>query len=100
LIKIIVSFFFKAHHQLPQKYLFANAVNSRTRLIAPTGDVIKTCAPGATVPLNYPCGPDDVCADVNAFCVGGICRCQPTFYEESNVCRESPHTTVSINQSN
>jgi len=43
---------------------------------------------GPTVRLNSACGPDDVCADVNALCVGGLCRCRPLYYEESNVCSQ------------
>jgi len=41
---------------------------------------------GATVSLNAVCGPDDVCDDVNARCVGGLCRCRPLYYQDSNVC--------------
>ena len=42
----------------------------------------------ATVPLNSACGPNDVCDDVNALCIGGLCQCRPLYYEESNVCSQ------------
>ena len=46
---------------------------------------------GPTVPLNSPCDGDDLCADANARCIGGLCRCQPLFYEDSNICSQSHH---------
>ena len=46
------------------------------------------CLIEATVALNFPCGPNDVCDDVNALCVGGVCQCRPLYYQESNVCSQ------------
>ena len=52
---------------------------------------------GPTVPLNGVCDSDDVCTDVNAACIGGLCRCRPLFYEESNVCSQLTLPLVLLN---
>jgi len=53
-------------------------INERMRNIA-----------GRTVPLNSPCDADDVCDDVNAACVGGLCHCRPTYYQQADRCSQS-----------
>jgi len=47
-------------------------------------DDVTVTAP--LISLNSQCGPTDVCADVNAACLAGRCRCTARYYEKNAVC--------------
>lgn len=49
------------------------------------------------VPLNQPCGDYDTCADANATCKTGFCRCKVGFFERRAVCGKCTLKRASLN---